>query len=79
MCRIVKRRCRLVAGSQEIMLRSSRAKKGVDTPDNAGFNPLHFAAQNGHAEVAKALIADGTAKSVDTPDSAGFTPLQVSD
>jgi ankyrin repeat protein len=47
----------------------------VNLADQAGFTPLHFAAQGQHAATAQALLAAGA--DVDARDSFGKTPLSV--
>jgi ankyrin repeat protein len=47
----------------------------VDVLDNDGWTPLHWAACNGHLEVAKLLVANGAA--VGAQAYSGQTPLHV--
>ena len=45
----------------------------LDLPDISGYSPLHAASQEGHAEVARALLSAGAR--VDMQDNLGCTPL----
>ena len=48
-------------------------KAAADIKDNEGTAPLHKAAQEGHADVVRALLGRGA--TVDTCDRTGASPL----
>lgn len=57
-----------------LLLINIRADK--DARDNAGWTPLHHAANNGHLDIVKELLKEpGTPRNI--PDNNGFTPLHL--
>jgi len=57
-----------------LLLINIRADK--DARDNAGWTPLHHAANNGHLDIVKELLKEpGTLRNI--PDNNGFTPLHL--
>ncbi len=57
-----------------LLLINIRADK--EARDNAGWTPLHHAANNGHLDIVKELLKEpGTARNI--PDNNGFTPLHL--
>ncbi|WFC96560.1 ankyrin repeat-containing protein [Malassezia brasiliensis] len=47
----------------------------LETTNDQGNTPLHFAAANGHTDVVQALLAEGTLKPLLSQNAAGNTPL----
>ena len=47
----------------------------VNTEDDDGYSPLHYAAMNGLEEIAKLLITKGA--NVNAKDGKGRTPLDI--
>ena len=47
----------------------------VNTKDEIGRTPLHYAAYDGHKEIVERLIANGA--DIKAKDKGGFTPLDL--
>lgn len=50
--------------------------KAIDTPDNNGRLPIHYAAENGHVVAIETLIKLGS-QALDSPDLMGHTPMSL--
>ncbi|CAB3249987.1 unnamed protein product [Arctia plantaginis] len=43
----------------DLIIKARNAKELVNTPDNAGYTPLHYAARKGYTDICKLLLQNG--------------------
>lgn len=58
----------------ELLKKARNVKELVNTPDNAGYTPLHYAARKGYINICKTLLQNGA--QIDAKTKSGLaTPL----
>lgn len=59
---------------QDLIYKAKNAKELVNTPDNGGYTPLHYAARKAHINICKMLLENGAIINAQTK-SGQATPL----
>lgn len=59
---------------RSLIAKADNCKGIVNTPDNSGYTPLHYAARKGHVDICKILLQNGALIDAKT-NSGQATPL----